>query len=90
MKITVTQEDIRDGRKGSCSRCPVARAMYRALGINHGGDDYVIVGVTGYAHVGNTLQDASKVVALPREVNLFIHRFDTDRWVEPFEFEVAL
>jgi hypothetical protein len=77
MKIIVTKEDIERGRHWSESLCPVALAVQHATGKN--ALVSYILGVEGYV---------SEVA--PQSVREFIERFDANRPVEPFEFDLVL
>lgn len=81
MKISVTAEHIKKGKRQHCSLCPIALAMIDA-GIE---DPYVHTNVvlTGIDYESRgyfTLSPAAK---------RFISRFDCGRAVEPFEFELS-
>lgn len=91
MIITVTQDDIDNGQIGECSRCPVARAMIRALNIPEDVEnleDVLLVGVLGYALYQNG--DYQQMIKLPESATRFINAFDEGCFVEPFEFAVAV
>lgn len=80
MKVKVTQEDINKGTSRSPSYCPVARAISRQT------TDYVRVGSTIiYLNLGT---ENVRSVLVPGHVTIFIDKFDRDRPVEPFEFEL--
>lgn len=76
MKIKVLKKDIREGCPGDTNRCPLARALSRALG--------------GPCEVYVTSWKDDKDVRhkLPRKAETFRQRFDDGRVVHPFEFEV--
>jgi hypothetical protein len=76
MWIRVTTQDIAKGKLPS--ECPIARAARRILG------KQVRVG-TDAIWLGNF-----KKVALPEHVQNWIRRFDTDKSVEPFVFQVRM
>jgi hypothetical protein len=81
MKIKVTQEDIDNGQRKSCSCCPVALAMKRVLDIDvKVGDNKFVL----------TSSDEFTILELPKEARIFIDAFDNDELVEPFEFEINL
>jgi hypothetical protein len=82
MKITVTQEDIEQGRKGEPHACAVARAFFRA-GVDH-------LGVMGpRVTVTNALGHLVSLL-LPRSVWSWIVDFDAGRFVVPFSFDIGL
>jgi hypothetical protein len=79
MKITVTQEDIKQGVAGSPWDCPVGRAVYRATGQRFGVDDVSID--------GDLRQPSFKT---PKAVANFIHKFDRKELVKPFTFSLPV
>ena len=87
MKIQVTEQDILAGKKGSCSECPIAKAIARARG-----DDKIRVGVNEtWIPIPNsdTIPD---YIELPEQVKQFIDAFDHRKLGEPmplpFEFDI--
>ena len=85
MKISVTQEDIRNGVPQDAASCPIALACKRAKVC---GDAEVFVRNT---HIDCT---DGRTFSLPYEARRFINRFDSDpefsdMTVQPFEFEVG-
>lgn len=81
MKIEVTEQDIKLGRRCSRDRCPVALAFKRA-GIKPDG-------VTGMAVVF-FYKTSYTEVTLPSKVANFIADFDNSVVVEPFSFDLDL
>lgn len=83
--ITVLQDDIDNGRRGSATRCAIALAACRDLFW----DEVAVSGtyLRGYAPGGITTQFHA---ALPGEARAFIPRFDSGVPVEPFKFEVEV
>lgn len=79
LRVEVTAEDIADGRREHCERCPVARAMRRAIG------RVVWVGGAGQWGIGNRSPQPKR---LPLRVTDFITAFDTGRPVSPFTFNL--
>ena len=78
MKITVTQQHIDNGQKGSCTRDPIALALKDA-GVE---DPWVSpVRIT----FGLNRKNGAPV---PAEVLAFMRAFDNHEMVEPFEFEL--
>ena len=81
MKLTVnvTQEDIDNGRRRTCSGCPVALAISRAWGkrITVGPNDF------GASH---------ESIPLPREAMHFVELFDRGhaKTLLPFSFVVEV
>lgn len=76
MKIQVTNEDIKLGKRCSCKRCPVARALWRATGKQWSvlPTHAVIVGKWAAFHFTTTVTD-------------WIKNHDNGRKVQPFEFD---
>jgi hypothetical protein len=70
MNVTVTAEDIQQGKPGSPCECPVALAIKRATGIAH-------VSVSpSTARVGDIGDTNTKWYRLPQPVREFIHNVD--------------
>jgi hypothetical protein len=82
--VHVKDEDIRDGDQGSCSECPVALALSRAIpnAAIHVFDDSVII--MPYD------SDRRFSLNLPDNVCDFISSFDNDGDVWPFSFQLEL
>ena len=79
--LTITEHDIKLGRRNESSRCPVARVLHRLgyTGIN--------VWVTRTSFVDpNTDKWVSK--DNPPELQEFIQKFDTKQEVEPATFYI--
>jgi len=79
VKISVTQEHINYGRRGSCHDCPIALAVCAAL---RAGRVRVTPGFIDYKRYLD--------IPLPAEAQLFITRFDAEVSVKPFEFELEI
>jgi hypothetical protein len=81
--VNVTQEDIDRGRRGSCGRCPVARAIRRDARLTNILVDpfYVVVGLATPAFF---------TVHLPRIARRFIEAFDAGRPVRPIAFPLRV
>lgn len=80
MKVKVTQEDIQHGERESMEACPIGQALRRRYAevrvcVNH---VFLDTGRTG------------QIVALPKEAQRFIQRFDAKRDVKPFTFDLRL
>ena len=97
IQVAVTQQDINEGRRGSCRSCPLARALNRALlaaGIAQE-NDWVHVStrtwnlhrVAPYDHGVDTVYDN---VQLPPHACEFIFDFDGKAAVQPFMFAAEL
>lgn len=80
MNITVTQEDIDDGRPGNAFLCPVALATKRDSGMDASVSSHDLC---LYRNDGPTLWRA----LLPAEAATFIDGFDASRAGMPFSFE---
>lgn len=82
MKISVTREDIRNGKPGKPSECMVALALKRELGIS-------------YASVGHRealilIDGQYTKLYLPKRVEKKIRFWDGFHFVFPFSFELVL
>lgn len=85
MRIEVLQSDIDHGERHCCERCPVARAITRAIGNRVAVAVYADRG----AELGITSGGYTRWISLPDEVIEFINRFDIGLKVAPFTFELA-
>jgi hypothetical protein len=78
MKITVTQQHINEGQRGSSARDPVAFAMIDAGCLRpHAGVTHL-----SWQDAGHKRYSAE----VPRVVYEFMLEFDNGKLVEPFEF----
>ncbi len=81
MKIQVTQEDINQGVRQECEKCPIALAVIRAIGPQAAtmrisvDDAWVDIGEESWC--------------LPRSAARFVSDFDSGKAVTPFEFELT-
>ncbi len=82
MRITVTQEDIENGRRCDPDCCPIGRALSRA-GVVH-------YGVVGEAVMVLDEQQHATDLPLPGEIREWILDFDGRRPVEPISFELPI
>lgn len=73
MKIHVTKEDIKNGERFDCHRCPIALAATRA-GLTDVDVDYLTISANQETHT------------LPDNAVCFIDRFDDGESVKPFTF----
>jgi len=78
LKVEVTAEDIKEGKRKSCTSCPIALAFRRALG-----HDEVKVGEI-YTKIGK------REYRTPKVAFQFITLFDKYQKVEPFTFYMQL
>lgn len=82
MKINITQKDINKGEKANGDRCPIARAIKRAMPFKNIWYKYEVGRILVMNRFGNT------VFELPVEAVKFIRDYDGGHPVEPFSFEV--
>jgi len=83
MLISITQQDIDFGQRGSCSRCPIAIAIRRK--IPRAG----AIAVSPYS-IRWVHDDVWWDAYVPSEVKEFITKFDAYCPVEPMEFELCV
>ena len=83
IKVSVTKEDIENGKAQKCSECPVALAIARALGIER-------VTVTGAVLYSTDPNKRDVYACLPPEVRRFIDRFDDGLKCEPSTFTLQV
>lgn len=77
MRIEVTLEHIRNGRRNSCYACPIALAIVDAANVQN-------------PTVGSrSVSIGDMVYRLPVAAQDFIASFDTARDVEPFSFDLS-
>lgn len=98
MTVTITQDDIDRGIRWQSTKDPVALAMCRALAIEVWGSYAPATFGTGHhkhppilntgkrAYVADT--EACWSWDLPQDVSTWIRRWDNEKPVEPFVFEV--
>lgn len=82
--INVTQEHIDKGMKGNCRKCPIALAVeqdYKPLAPPQVGLTCMLI---------TDLEGKAVTVSLPDECSNFIFRFDSERDVKPFSFELEI
>lgn len=80
--IDVIQDDIERGVSRSCARCPLARAISRAIGMQCDVSlDVVISFCFGKPHKRGFLSE---------QAENFVYRFDYGMPVEPFTFTLVL
>jgi len=78
VKISVTSGDIQEGQRRDCFKCPIARAMKRALPSYHitAGPNSLIVGTI--------------IIDTPIICKDFMDEFDNHGEVKPFGFEIEI
>lgn len=81
--VQVTMKDIIHGERNKCSRCPIALALARALGVVQGKEGVVSVGPSAAAW---TVDGKTGRALLPLAAQDFIHEYDRANTVKPFEF----
>ena len=90
--ISVTEDDITQGRPCSLRKCPIARALRRAMENPSPKEVDIRVGINGEAHIsvfpGGVGQEKHTCLALPRNAQKFITRFDQELDVEPIDIEI--
>lgn len=84
LRIKVTDEDIRLGRRQDCNRCPVARAAKRLVKAGLRGK----VVVAGEIYIEGF--PAVEVSTLSGDLDRFIFKFDEGESVKPTEFIVDM
>jgi hypothetical protein len=77
--INVTEDDIKNARRQSCTRCPIANA-FRKLNVPFLG---VWVNMIAFPYDSNRDD-----INLPEVAVKFINDFDNNKEVSPFSFEV--
>lgn len=86
MIINVTQEHIAKGLKGNSCQCPVALALNEAFE----GKYVASVGaLTADLYIKkDRLFVLERLASLPQEATNFIMRFDKEKFVQPFSFDI--
>lgn len=82
--IEVTREDIDQGVRTNCKKCPVALAISRAIGY----DDVEVSTGSFYANFGGNWGLARIMQPLPKFVIALIRWFDTGHKIAPFSFAI--
>lgn len=81
-RISVTEDDIAQGKRGSCEACPIALAAGRAV---PGAEASV-----GGSHLDIYLAGRILTAPLPEAAATFVRRFDDSAIpVGPLEFEIT-
>ena len=81
--ILVTQEDISQGVKKQCKRCPIALAVRRSL------DTALTEVFPSVCYIKRNRDSFCETALLPDTAQDFIARFDHDQPVEPFSFQLT-
>jgi hypothetical protein len=71
LKVTVTQEDIDEGERGECSRCPIALAIKRVF-------SNTFVSVNGADARVEEVDGRRRWYSLSKSAREFIASFDSD------------
>lgn len=79
IETEVTEDEIKNGKKGNPYKCPVALSLSKTLGIVH--PDRVTVGGTVLCVVN---ADGFFRYEIPEEIEKLIHAFDAGVEIEPF------
>lgn len=79
--ITVTAEDIANGKTCNSRECPIALAVRRILTTALVGPCFILI-----EGVGVNEQDTR--IVLPSVARNFVSMFDGDKKVEPFSFQI--
>lgn len=82
MKIEVTKEDIKNGKRLECDLCPIALAIKRS----DANIESVFV-TPRHAYITRR-SEGEKNFRLPDQATIFVLQFDQASAVEPFEFEL--
>lgn len=80
--VEVTAEDIERGVRKDCARCPIARALVRAMPAHSVEVESEIV--MAWATEPPLVETAT----LPHAAAAFVNAFDHDRTVEPLSFDL--
>jgi hypothetical protein len=85
LTVNVTQEDIDAGVAKDCRRCPVAKALARALNsvVAHASDN-ILASLT---LIGGRFY-CDQIVPAPPVVADFVRRFDAGQPISPFTFPI--
>jgi hypothetical protein len=89
IRVDVTAEDIREGRRRDCLGCPIARATRRASG-------FIWVYVHNPADwewavsLDNDRRELKLIADLPPEAGIAAKRFDQTGEMSPFSFDLTL
>lgn len=86
--IDVTQDDIDNGERILCRRCPIARACNRK-----GFGPVAVCDGAIYKDDGKGIFDLKSAVVianLPEEASRFYREFDQGKTVKPFSFQIQI
>jgi hypothetical protein len=76
--VSVTADDIDNGIRRDCWKCPVALALWRATGVKWKVNNYIAF----------PLGDWDRQVHFPSKVIKFIAEFDAHTFPRPMEFDI--
>lgn len=88
MLIHITEEDIKEGKRGDSCECPVARAVKRNIG-GHKCSVYPNWRGTALLYV-DVSASHSLTVPITQFVNRLMLAFDAGSEISPFEFELKV
>lgn len=83
LRVTVTAEDIANGWPGRSTRCPLARATLRSLGLTRNRIDVTADGALVYG--GESWRTTARYRLTPRALS-FMRSFDAGKRVKPATF----
>ena len=90
--ISVTEDDITQGRPCSLRKCPIARALRRAMENPSPKEVDIRVGINGEAHIsvfpGGGRTRKAYLSCASSNAQKFITRFDQELDVEPIDIEI--
>lgn len=79
VRVEVTQNDIRKGRRGDCANCPIARAVKRVTRVQN-----ALVEDDGT--ISFSKRDNIVIIPASEKRERFISKFDAGEKVEPIVF----
>jgi hypothetical protein len=81
MKITVTEEHIRNGKPNDPYACPIAKAMR---------DNFPGAYISVHKTFATYWKGFKKRMSLPHKVQDIIYAYDRNKGMTPFEFELNI
>lgn len=85
VEVHVTETDISAGIVSDCEKCPVARAISRALEL-----EIMVDTDSFYSEWDDVTLDGLASIPLPAEAQAFIAIFDDGGYVLPFTFPITV
>ncbi len=85
--VAVSAEDIRQGERNNCAKCPVGLALARTLGPRYPGAKFMAGSM-----LGRILPARGGLISfeMPKDAEHFMFAFDAKKPVEPFTFTIDL